>query len=117
MGALGASIAAIAIAGAASSGEKNWGAYQVGDIRSGYTYATAATRGIQDEDIMNPAMLWVDQGEEIWSKVEGKAGKAWATCHDDAAKSMRTVGARYPVYEKSIGKLINIEQRINQCRV
>ena len=108
---------AIALAGSAVAGEKDWGKYQVGDIRSGYTYATAATRGIQDEDIMNPAMLWVDQGEDLWSKVDGEAGKACANCHNDAAKTMATVGARYPVFEPSIGKMMNIEQRINQCRV
>ena len=108
---------AIALAGSAVAGEKDWGKYQVGDIRSGYTYATAATRGIQDEDIMNPAMLWVDQGEDLWSKVDGEAGKACANCHNDAAKTMGTVGARYPVFEPSIGKMMNIEQRINQCRV
>ncbi len=113
--ALGAAI--VALAGAAGAGENNWGARQIGEIRSGYTYATAATRGIQDEDIMNPAMLWVDQGEELWSKADGKAGKACATCHGDAATSMKSAGARYPVYEPSIGKLMNIEQRINQCRV
>jgi sulfur-oxidizing protein SoxA len=108
--------AALAFAGSAVAGERDWGTYQVGDIRSGYTYATDATRGIQDEDIMNPAMLWVDQGEDLWSKVDGEAGKACATCHNDASKSMSTVGARYPVYQASIGKMINIEQRINQCR-
>lgn len=109
--------AAIALAGNAAAGEKDWGSYQVGDIRSGYTYATAATRGIQDEDIMNPAMLWVDQGEDLWSKVDGEAGKACANCHNVASKTMATVGARYPVFEPSIGKMMNIEQRINQCRV
>jgi L-cysteine S-thiosulfotransferase len=116
-GALGACVAVIALAGSAVAGEKNWGTYQVGDTRSGYTYATPPTRAIQDDDFMNPAMLWVDQGEELWSKVDGEAGKSCAACHNDAAKSMRTVGARYPVFEKSIGKLMNVEQRINQCRV
>ena len=74
LGALGACVVAIALTGYAMADEKNWGARQVGDIRSGYTYATAATRGIQDEDIMNPAMPWVDQGEDLWSKVDGEAG-------------------------------------------
>ena len=35
IGALGACVAVIALAGSAGAGEKNWGARQVGDIRSG----------------------------------------------------------------------------------
>lgn len=108
---------AMALTGFAQAGEKNWGAYQVGEIRSGYTYATIETRAIQDEDIMNPAMAWVDQGEELWSTADGEAGKACQNCHNDAADSMNTVGTRYPIFEKSTGKMMNVEQRINQCRV
>jgi sulfur-oxidizing protein SoxA len=95
----------------------DWGDYQVDDRRSGYTYATAATRAMQDDDFVNPAMLRVDDGEEIWNTVDGDAGKSCASCHDDAAESMRGVAASYPVYRGSLGKLQNIEQRINECRV
>jgi sulfur-oxidizing protein SoxA len=72
---------------------------------------------MQDDDIMNPAMAWVDQGEDLWSTVDGESGKACESCHNDAADSMNTVGTRYPVFENSTGKMMSIEQRINQCRV
>ena len=105
-----------AAAGTALSDEKDWGPYQVGEKRSGYTYATAETQAIQDDEFDNPAFLWVDYGEELWSTVEGKAGKSCASCHEDAGEAMASVGATYPVFYEPWGKLMNVEQRINQCR-
>ncbi len=96
--------------------EENWGPYEVGDKRSGYTYAKAETRAIQDDDFENPAMLWVDSGGELWEEVEGEAGKSCASCHGNAAGSMAEVGTTYPVYFEPWKKLMNSEQRINLCR-
>ena len=115
VGGVAVGLGAFATLTSAIGGE--WGDYQVDDRRSGYTYATAATRAMQDDDYVNPAMLRVDQGDDLWNTVEGDAGKSCASCHDDAADSMRGVAASYPVYRDSLGKLQNIEQRINECRV
>ncbi|WP_425403583.1 sulfur oxidation c-type cytochrome SoxA [Hwanghaeella sp.] len=86
------------------------------EIISGYEFRNAETQALQDDDFENPAFLWVDQGEELWSKAEGTAGKACADCHGEASESMKTVGARYPVWEPKTEKPINVELRINQCR-
>jgi sulfur-oxidizing protein SoxA len=106
-------------AGIASTAKTDghWGPYQVGDLRSGYTYSTPETRAIQDDDFANPAFLWVDYGTELWEDVDGAAGKACSDCHGDAEDSMKGAGARYPVYSAELGKPINLEQRINKCRV
>jgi sulfur-oxidizing protein SoxA len=96
--------------------EPDWGPLQVGDKRSGYTYAKPETRAMQDDEFENPAFLWVDDGEELWETADGAEGKACATCHENAAESMANVGATYPVFAPELGKPINIEQRINQCR-
>jgi sulfur-oxidizing protein SoxA len=111
---VGLTAAALAVAGTAMA--RDWGKYQVEDRRSGYTYMTDETRFMQNDDFENPAMLWVERGEELWSKVDGSQGKACESCHKDASDSMRKVGATYPVYAPELSKLINIEQRINQCR-
>ena len=50
------------------------------------------------------------------TKVDGKEGKSCKSCHGDAAKSMKGVGARYPVYYERWKKMINVENRINLCR-
>jgi len=105
---------ALVVAGAAVA--RDWGKYQVDDRRSGYTYMTDATRFIQNDDFENPAMLWVERGEDLWSTVDGKEGKSCESCHGDASESMKKVGATYPVFAPELNKLINLEQRINQCR-
>lgn len=105
---------ALALFGAALSA-----AAQAGDhtpAKSGYDFAEPETRAMQDDDFSNPAMLWVDQGQALWGKAEGAAGRSCASCHDDAGRSMKGVGAAYPKYDDKLGKLLNLEQRINQCR-
>ncbi len=86
------------------------------DIVSGYKYATKDTQALQDDEMQNPGMLWVDTGEELWSTVDGEAGKSCESCHNDASESMKVAGVSYPKYKDDLGKLQNLEQRINQCR-
>jgi sulfur-oxidizing protein SoxA len=84
--------------------------------KSGITYAGADIRALQADDFANPGMLWVTRGEKLWNTAAGSSGKSCASCHQDAAVSMRGVSARYPRVDAKVGKLINIEGRINTCR-
>jgi len=99
-----------------ASASEDWGKYESGDRRSGYTYAAKETRAMQDDEFANPASIWQDQGESLWSVVDGEAGKSCQSCHDDAADTMKGVGTAYPKYDFQTKKLINVEQRINRCR-
>ncbi|HEY8067543.1 MAG TPA: sulfur oxidation c-type cytochrome SoxA [Burkholderiales bacterium] len=81
------------------------------DRRSGYEFMGRDTRAMQDDDATNPATLWVLDGEALWNQKAGAAGKACADCHS----SMKGVAARYPALHA--GKLLNLDQRINACRV
>src|SRR6266852_2542993 len=85
--------------------------------RSGYSFMTPDTQAIQDDDTANPGMLWVLDGEALWKSKVGAAGKACADCHDDARVGMKGVAARYPAFDKTLGRPVNLEQRINLCRV
>jgi sulfur-oxidizing protein SoxA len=85
--------------------------------RSGFSFMTPDTRAIQDDDTANPGMLWVLDGEALWKSRAGAAGKACADCHNDAPVSMKGVAARYPVLDNALGRPVNLEQRINLCRV
>jgi sulfur-oxidizing protein SoxA len=82
--------------------------------RSGFSFMTPDTQSIQNDDTANPGMLWVLDGEALWKSKTGNAGKACADCHKDA--SMRGVAARYPAFDKTLGRPVNLEQRINLCR-
>ncbi len=86
------------------------------EILSGWGSRSKSTRALQQDDFENPGYLWVDKGEELWSKVDGKAGKSCATCHDDASVSMKGVGAAMPKWDAKLGKPLTLEQRVNVCR-
>ena len=90
--------------------------HMVGDKASGYVYMTSQTRDMQDDDIANPAFTWIDLAEEKWSKVEGKAGKSCASCHQDVNKAMKGVANKYPQYDPESKKLIALQVKINRER-
>ncbi len=94
----------------------NSGDHPLEEVWSGYRYAKPETQATQDDDFANPANLWTDRGETLWSKVEGSEKKSCQSCHNDAKASMKGVSTRYPVYYGPWKKLINLEQRINLCR-
>ena len=104
----------VGVFGAAAT--EDWGPYKVEDRRSGITFATPETRAMQEDEFENPGMLWVERGMELWDAEDGTEGRSCASCHQDADESMKGVATTYPVYAPELGKLINIEQRINQCR-
>ena len=83
--------------------------------RSGYDDAGPQVRAMQDDDLANPAFLWVQQGAALWARREGAAGKSCADCHG-AVEMMRGVAARYPAHDPARGRVVNLEQRVNQCR-
>ena len=71
---------------------------------------------MQDDDSANPGMLSVLDGEALWNRTEGAAGKSCASCHGDAATSMKGVAARFPAFDAAQGRPLDLEQRINLCR-
>jgi sulfur-oxidizing protein SoxA len=84
--------------------------------RSGYEFMGRDTRAMQDDDTANPGMLWVLDGEGLWTRKVGAANQSCADCHRDARVSMRGVAARYPAFDATRARPVNLEQRINMCR-
>jgi sulfur-oxidizing protein SoxA len=84
--------------------------------RSGYDTMSRETRAMQDDDAANPGMLWVLDGEALWNRKTGAAGRACADCHGDARASMKGVAARYPAFDAARARPVDLEQRINTCR-
>ena len=66
------------------------------ELISGYYFGIEETRAMQDDDLANPGMVWVDLGADLWEVVESEAQKSCASCHGAAEDSMRGVGASYP---------------------
>jgi sulfur-oxidizing protein SoxA len=84
--------------------------------RSGYTFMGPETRAMQDDDTTNPGMLGVLDGEALWNRKVGSADKSCADCHGEGKRDMKGVAARYPAFDKALGRPVNLEQRINLCR-
>ena len=86
------------------------------DIKSGYEFLQADTKALQDDDFANPGFLWVDKGNALFHATEGSA-PACASCHRPEERPLDGVAAHYPAIDATSGKLVNLEARINLCRV
>ena len=85
------------------------------ELKSGVEFTGAQIRALERDEFANPGMLWVQRGEKLWSEPAGSEGKSCASCHGDARASMKGVAARYPAIDRSSGRLLNLEGRIQQC--
>ena len=83
--------------------------------QSSYELMSAENKVMQDDPLLNPAMFWVGDGENLWHQKMGSQNKSCSSCHGDAKKSMRGVATQFPKVIK--GKLQTLEGQINQCRV
>ena len=75
-----------------------------------------STQAMQRDDALNPGMLWVRDGEALWSRVPAPGAASCAGCHADAAVSMRGVAARHPAFDSASKQPFTLVQRINHCR-
>jgi sulfur-oxidizing protein SoxA len=81
--------------------------------RSGFADMAPSTQALQRDDTLNPAMLWVQDGEQRFQA-------DCAVCHGSGsapAMSLRGAAARHPAWDATLGKPLTLAGRINQCRV
>ncbi len=78
-----------------------------------------ALQALQRDDSQNPAQLWVQDGQALWSRLPtdsyGKAaGRACSSCH--AEGSQRGMATRHPAFDASLNRPLTLAGRIDQCR-
>jgi sulfur-oxidizing protein SoxA len=83
--------------------------------RSGFDDMGAATQAMQRDDSLNPAMLFVQEGEQLWRRAPSSSARSCAGCHGEPS-SMRGVAARYPGWDEALRRPVNLGTRINLCR-
>jgi len=86
------------------------------EILSGWRYRSDETQELQMDDFDNPGMIFVDQGMDDWSKVEGTEEKSCASCHGDVEESMAGIRAEYPRWNENAGEVRTMAEMINECR-
>ena len=84
-------------------------------LKPGSEFQPAEMRKLQADDFANPAMLWVAQGEQLWKTAQGDTRKSCADCHGESGQSMIAVATRYPRFQATAGRVLNLEGQINYC--
>ncbi|MDX1580830.1 MAG: sulfur oxidation c-type cytochrome SoxA [Alphaproteobacteria bacterium] len=85
------------------------------EVVSGTAFLTPATRAEQEDEMLNPGYLWVDEGEALFENDSGVKA-ACSSCHGTGGSSLKGAAARYPAMDETSGELVNLEGRINLCR-
>ena len=85
--------------------------------RSGFEFMSPALRSMQSDETANPGMLWVKDGEALWTRKSGSRDVSCASCHGEALQSMRGVAAKYPAFDEATAGPLDLAGRINACRV
>lgn len=84
--------------------------------QSGFAIMSAETQAMQQNDLSNPALLWVKEGESLWSTSPGEGKKSCAGCHGAASESMKGKAAQYPRTDAASGRPIDLAGQIQLCR-
>src|SRR3954463_10334560 len=72
--------------------------------RSGFETMTPELQAMQRDDLANPGMLYVAEGEAVWTQ------EGCGSCHTVAA--MRSVAAHYPALDATSNAPIDLAGRI-----
>ena len=81
--------------------------------KGGIEFQGADVKALEADDFANPGLLWVTRGESLWAEPRGESKVSCASCH--AAAKMTGVAARYPRFDASLGRVVNLDERINAC--
>ncbi len=87
------------------------------EIRSGSDFLSPELRRQQADETRNPGFFWVEQGRELFTRRPAGEGQACIACHTEPQQSLRGAATRYPQVDVATGRLLNLEGRIEQCRV
>tara|TARA_B100000780_G_scaffold40140_1_gene24941 strand:+ start:1936 stop:2772 length:837 start_codon:yes stop_codon:yes gene_type:complete len=82
-------------------------------VYSGWLFRKLETRALQMDDFDNPAFVFVDQGIDLFEKVDGSEGKSCASCHEDVEDF---AGLRPSMPRVEDGTLVTMENLVNDCR-
>lgn len=84
--------------------------------QSGFAIMSPETQAMQRNDLANPAMLWVREGEALWSLAPGNGGKSCADCHGSAPEGMGGKAARYPRHDAASNRPVDLAGQVQHCR-
>lgn len=84
---------------------------------SAFQMMSPQLQAMQRDDGLNPGMLWVLEGQALWTRAEGATAKSCASCHGATpAERLRGAAATYPAWDAATQRPINLGERIAACR-
>jgi sulfur-oxidizing protein SoxA len=83
-------------------------------IYSGWHFREDETRDLERDDFDNPGMVFVDRGLDMWNAEIGANGESCASCHG-GPESMKGLRAVTPRVDPESGKLMLVEDYVNEC--
>ncbi len=81
-------------------------------VYSGWVFRTDETQALQIDDFDNPAFVFVDEGLDLFSKVDGSETKTCTGCHTNLADF---AGLRASLQKVVDGKLVSMEDLVSGC--
>ena len=85
-------------------------------VQSGSVFLTDETRQLQEDNFANPGYLWVDRGKALFAIRASR--QSCLDCHqEDGERPMKGAATRYPQVDSKSSQLMNLVDRINECRV
>ncbi|MEP3199935.1 MAG: sulfur oxidation c-type cytochrome SoxA [Lentilitoribacter sp.] len=85
----------------------------VDTLYSGWHFRSGETQALQLDDFDNPGMVFIDQGIDLFGKVDGSEGKSCQSCHEDVEDF---AGLRTQLPRVEDGQLVSMENLVNDCR-
>lgn len=86
-------------------------------LRPGIEFQSPDVRALQGDDFANPGMLWVEKGTHLWNATPAGGGPPCAACHGESRSTLKGTATRYPKFDAALGRVVNLEGRINACVV
>ena len=84
-----------------------------GSRHTGFEDMSPALQAMQRDDTQNPAMLWVREGEALWSQ-NPVSGQSCASCH--STRKIQSAATRHPAFDAASNKPVTLAGRVNLCR-
>lgn len=89
----------------------------VEQLKSGIEFSSRELREQQDDPILNPGMLSVDEGGRAWKQQTENGRPSCESCHADAKVSMKGLATSLPKPSSDGKRLHNLHTLVNQCRI
>ena len=84
-------------------------------IYSGWVFRSDETQAMQMDDFDNPAMLFAEQGQELFNTAMGANGESCASCHSNP-DDLNRVRATYPQWDEEHGTVQTVEMQVQECQ-